>query len=96
MPLPEIPDSWNKLLDKVLLIVTLLVSVWNHQQIGTVQEHQTVNSAKLDEAKTAATEAKAEAAVTKEVAKEHADKIDKKLDTIDKKTGDIRAALPPK
>ena len=61
MTLPEIPDSYSKLIDKIILIITLLVSLLNNWHINgvktevtTVQERQAVNAGKLDAVKTVA------------------------------------------
>lgn len=65
MTLPEIPDSWNKLIDKILQIIVLLVASWgaitghnNAARIDQVQEHQAVNTAKIDAVKATAEEVK--------------------------------------
>lgn len=47
-----------QVLSIVAAIVAAIASVWNNNKITTVQEHQAVNSQKIDEAKTSADQAK--------------------------------------
>jgi len=89
MALPDIPDSWNKLIDKILQVVVLLVAsygaITGHNtanRVDTVQQHQEANSTKLDDVKTeAATAAKKASEVEKktDAIKDKADKIGAKV-----------------
>lgn len=94
--IPAIPPSWLQALNTILLIVTLIVGYLNHEKVTTVQEHQAINSQKIDAVKTSADEAKSEATMAKNVATEHMTKVDGKLDKLDKAAGEIKGALPPK
>jgi len=98
--LPEIPDSWMKLVREiatiVLLIVNLIFSVWTKAKTSDVQTHQEVNTQKLDVAAQAATEAKHEAVAAKQTTAANASKIDAKLDTLNQKAEVIRSAVKPK
>lgn len=54
----------------VLAAVGVLLGAWNNSKLSTVQEHQQVNTQKIDEAKVAATEAKHTADETKRTVEE--------------------------
>lgn len=94
MALPEIPDSWSKFVNTILLAVIAVLTllgysktnriedqqVVSHQKIDAIHDRQTENAAKIDAA--------AHSAVT---AANQAEKADAKLDEL-KKT---MTALPP-
>ena len=69
--LPEIPESWFKLLAIVIVALNLGVSLWTREKAADVQTKQATNAAKIDETHTKLDEAKADvirvkAAVIKE------------------------------
>lgn len=97
--IPDLPGSWLQALNTLLLIVTLLVGAWNKLDVSQVKDRQHENSAKIDDVKVAAEEAKTEAAATKEVTRSHTKDVKAKLDAIEKKAESMDkkvSALPAK
>lgn len=98
MPLPEIPESWSKFVNTILLAVIAVLAalgysktnriedqqVVGHQKMDVIHEKQAENSAKIDAAKVAADSAKTTVATNTAV-------TDAKLDEL-KKT---MTSLPP-
>lgn len=74
--LPEVPQSWSKLIERIIIALTLVASITssiisgcNAGKIGTVQEHQEKNTQTLGEVKQSADQAK-----------DHAKKLEAKIE----------------
>jgi len=105
--LPDVPASWTAALAQVRLIireiaivvtlvlsvVTAVTSIWTREKVVKVQEHQEVNTAKLDAVKGDAELAASKAAEVKIATDVHAQKVESKIDAIDKKTDTIKSAV---